>query len=284
MGERRLPAVHRALLVAILAAVGACAQSPASSAEVSGQPAAASTAAHPQTVDDLADPTRTDAGPGFVMLQNVGYRCAYDEARKGPAWVTYTLAGSPSGAGYVREEGFDPDPRTAAHVTTSDYTRSGYDRGHMAPSYAIFAFYGAAAERETYLMSNILPQRHGLNAGPWEKLEALEARSWAPQFGRIRIWCGPEYVGPPYTGEPPTIGHGVAVPLATWKIIVRASSPGHFEALAFLMPQAVGLGDAPEKYLVPVRAIEGGTQLDFLSNLPREEQDAIEQRTAPHGW
>jgi len=42
-------------------------------------------------------------------------------------------------------------------VTSHDYTGSGYNRGHCAPNYAIAVCYGAQAQLETFLMSNILP-------------------------------------------------------------------------------------------------------------------------------
>ncbi len=55
------------------------------------------------------------------------------------------------------------DTLTIAKVTHNDYTHSGYDRGHMAPNYAIATRYGQEAQKETFLMSNIVPQLGNLN-------------------------------------------------------------------------------------------------------------------------
>lgn len=234
---------------------------------------------HPHDVDELSPPTRTDGGPGLLILPNDGFVVGYDERRRNPAWVSYTFAGAISHVGHKRESGFDADTRTAAHVVSTEYTNSGFDRGHMAPSFGIFSFDGEPAEREAYRMSNILPQTHALNAGPWEKVEMLEARDWAPHEGKIRVFCGPAYREPVAT-----IGRGVAVPFATWKIVVRATSVGRFEAVAFFMPQTADIHDPPSKYLTSVRAIEAATHLDFFAALPDDEESALETPVAPVLW
>lgn len=261
-----------ALLTVALVASVVASQSCTTTQTPRGSTARASappTGAHVAEVERL--PAHTDGGPEFLLLQNAGYACLYVEQRENPACVIYVLAGSPSCLAYRREDHFETDARTASRVRSEDYVHSGYDRGHMAPSHAIFAFFGERAEHETYLMSNVVPQRHTLNAGPWERLETLETESWAPDSGKIRVYCGSAY-----GGAATTIGRGVAVPSATWKIEVRATSEGRLEALGFLMPQSAEAHDPPEKFLASIRAIEGATHLDFFTELPREEQDALE--------
>ena len=54
---------------------------------------------------------------------------------------------------------------------------SGYDRGHMAPNYAIDTVFGERAHKQTFLMSNIVPQRPELNQGPWKEIEQVVANS-----------------------------------------------------------------------------------------------------------
>ena len=52
----------------------------------------------------------------------------------------------------------------ASHCT--DYSRSGFDRGHMAPN-ADFDTFDVNDESvmNSFLLSNIAPQLHGFNAG-----------------------------------------------------------------------------------------------------------------------
>lgn len=75
-------------------------------------------------------------------------------------------------------------------ASSSDYTHSGYDRGHMCP----------AADRsrsrelmaETFTMANICPQAPDLNRGAWKKLEDY-SRSLARQGRRLKIMAVPVF-------------------------------------------------------------------------------------------
>ena len=123
------------------------------------------------------------------VLVNRGYAVGYSDARANPLWAAYRmqdLARIPEAP--KRPERFETDRRTAARVGPEAYSGSGYDRGHLAPNYGIATRYGAAAQKETFLMSNIAPQRHALNAGLWQDLErrnldAMDATG-APEFAK----------------------------------------------------------------------------------------------------
>lgn len=54
-------------------------------------------------------------------------------------------------------------------ATHSDYTRAGYDRGHLCP--AADRSRSAADMRSTFIMTNVAPQAPTLNRGEWKKLE-----------------------------------------------------------------------------------------------------------------
>ena len=125
---------------------------------------------------------------------------------------------------------FSPDARTAAHITTEDYTRSGYDRGHMSPNHVIDVYFGADAQLETFLMSNVVPQRHTLNAGVWEKIEMLEADTYEPKFGEMWV-----IIGPVFGATPEVLTDGVQVPEACFRIWVRQEQ-GTPHVLAFVCP------------------------------------------------
>lgn len=65
---------------------------------------------------------------------------------------------------------FIEDSRVPApRATHSDYTHSGYDRGHMCPA----ADRSASTEllRSTFIMTNVCPQTPALNRGLWKRLE-----------------------------------------------------------------------------------------------------------------
>ena len=64
-------------------------------------------------------------------------------------------------------------------TSTGDYTKSGYDRGHMAP--AADMKWNKQAMEESFYMSNICPQNPNLNRGDWNDLEE-KSRQMAKKY------------------------------------------------------------------------------------------------------
>ena len=112
-----------------------------------------------------------------------------------------------------RTDKFLPDPDVrGAKAYSNDYTKSGYDRGHMAP--AADMKWSKQAMAESFYMSNICPQNPNLNRGDWNDLEE-KSRQWAKKYGAVYIACGPVYDH----GKPKRIGNNkVAVPDAFYKV------------------------------------------------------------------
>lgn len=221
------------------------------------------------------------AGPShdIRLLRNRGYVAGYCEALENPAWVAYRVAdveGLPAPA--PRPEGFETDLRTASRVEPSAYTNSGYDRGHLAPNYAIATRYGGAAQRETFLMSNIVPQRHALNAGVWKELEMKIATSYPGRFGEVWVLAGPVF-----GARPSRLANGTAVPEAFFMIVVDESD-GRVRAEAFVFPQETPAGAAPGRFLVSIDEIERRTGLDFLPELDDHAEAALESKRAQVVW
>ena len=135
----------------------------------------------------------------------------------------------------------------------------------------------------TFLMTNIMPQLHELNSGPWEKLEERE-RELAKRPGtELFIIAGGVFANPP-----PTIGHGVAVPKTNYKIIVVLGhgqsaadvSPGT-EVIAAMMPNEWEVETHPwTDYATSVDEIERQSGYDFLSKVPEDVQRVVEANVA----
>ncbi|MEO7032570.1 MAG: DNA/RNA non-specific endonuclease [Polyangiaceae bacterium] len=216
------------------------------------------------------------------LLDERAYVVSYSPVKHVPNWVAWRL--DRSNLGHVkRKNDFRPDPSLPSefyHVTERDYVHSGFDRGHMCPS----------ADREdtaednslTFLFTNMQPQLHELNAGPWERLEEYE-RQRAEQGDVLYIVAGGVFSAPF-----PTIGQGVAVPAANFKIIV-ALRPGQKPAdiststdiLAVLMPNERGVGEHTwSEFLTSVDALEQASGYDFLNAIPEPIQRVLEARTA----
>jgi endonuclease G len=91
------------------------------------------------------------------LLENKAFLVGYDEQRENPAWVAYRIAGRAKFTEHERYSSFTTDSRTTAKVRQKDYKNTGFDCGHMAPSYAIYSQYGKDAQKETFVMSNVCP-------------------------------------------------------------------------------------------------------------------------------
>lgn len=214
----------------------------------------------------------------ITVLTNTGYLAGYCESRKDPVWVCYRLFTVPSLKAPPRPSGFTVDMRTRARVTQKDYMSSGYDRGHMAPNYAIAVCYGSDAQLQTFLMSNILPQTPALNRRLWQRLERIEISDYAQRFGQVWVIDGPVF-GP----ESKHLNSGVAVQTACFKIILTEEQ-GTPRLLAFIIPQDVKGDESPSTFLTTVAGIERETGLNFFSELPDDMESRVEGEKAARMW
>jgi len=216
---------------------------------------------------------------GVRVLKNAGYVTGYCEALESPAWVAYRMIDvARLAAPAPRPEAFETDLRTAARVASSAYTNSGYDRGHLAPNYGIATRYGGAAQRETFLMSNITPQRHALNAGVWKGMEMKIATSYPGRFGEVWVLAGPVF-GARFARLP----NGTAIPEAFFMIVIDESD-GRIRTEAFLFPQETPGGAGLDRFLVSIDEIERRTGLDFLPELEDAAESAVESKRAQGVW
>ncbi|MCC5835353.1 MAG: DNA/RNA non-specific endonuclease [Opitutales bacterium] len=213
------------------------------------------------------------------ILENQGFLLGYDEDRGNPAWVSYRAFQPDSMDATPRPERFTPDNRTRARVHPDLYTNSGFDRGHMAPNFAIAVMHGPEAQEETFLMSNIIPQSPNLNRRVWRDLEQRIIRRYARRFSEVWIITGPIY---PEQGKQ-HLANRVAVPKACFKIIIDEHDNG-LRALAFIIPQSVSGNEDPEQFLTSIREIETRTGLNFLSALDPEVQDTLEMHANRRVW
>jgi endonuclease G len=211
------------------------------------------------------------------VLANLAYTVGYDDRRGNPAWAVYKLPAETLPQRFPRPTRFRTDNRTAARVSPETYTNSGYDRGHLVPNHAIATRFGAAAQEETFLMSNIMPQEPALNQGPWRKLEAVLADETAARCREI--WVA---VGPVYRGAPRSLQGKTLVPGACFMLVADELPRGGVRLQAVLMPQESGRNADFRNHLVSVDAVERATGLDFFAELPDELEAEMEMRETPY--
>ncbi|MBP5511423.1 MAG: DNA/RNA non-specific endonuclease [Kiritimatiellae bacterium] len=243
---------------------------------------------------DIAAPARDFANPGFprrlpngcapddiLLLTRTGYTAGYSPSLRHPVWVAYKTFpyDTPLTPPEIRPKGFSQDKEAPRSPKTSDYARSGYDRGHMAPNLAIAGRYGKTAQEETFLLSNICPQRPGLNQGPWYEMEYRLSEVWPFRYGEVWIVVGT------VKGEAKrTLKGGIDVPSAFYQIALAKGGDGKLRTQAVLMPQTVSRHAYARSRLVSVRELEALTGLDFFPALPPETQEALEAETPSRLW
>lgn len=130
------------------------------------------------------------------------------------------------GKGLKRQSQFHPDdniPRSE-RAELRHYARSGYDRGHVAPSADMFDL---QSQFECFSLANMIPQVPENNRGPWEGIESA-VRMMAKSKGDIYVVTGPIYQGTNIE----QIGGAVMVPTKIFKAIY---DPQRKEAGAYLI-------------------------------------------------
>lgn len=214
--------------------------------------------------------------PAKNLIVHSYYMLSYNDSCEEANWVYYVLTDSMVvNNGQERTNRFKVDKMVAGgSAKTSDYTKSGYDRGHLCP--AADMGFNAKAMEESFLMSNITPQAPEFNRGIWKELET-DVRDWAKKEHRLII-----ITGPVFKDNNGTIGKDkVVVPGYFFKLIFDTT--GSPRMIAFLIPNAKT--DRPvTDFAVSVDKIENLTGYDFFSQLPDKEETQLESQVILAGW
>ncbi len=219
------------------------------------------------------EPQRGAFPHAIRALYNTAYAVGYCDAVDNPVWAAYRVFDLKEKPHLGRRpESFVLDTRTAARVEPGDYNGSGYDRGHMAPNYAIGTRYGPQAQEETFFMSNVCPQRHRLNAGLWKDLELKVADNYTGRFGQVWVIDGPIF-GP--LDRAPRLHGKVPVPEAFYMIVIQQQADGVRVLPVIVDQEAPGGGDL-DRYVTTVAEIEQRTGLNFFPKLDRAAQAKLE--------
>jgi endonuclease G len=205
------------------------------------------------------------------------YAMAYHRDRGTPNWVSWHLDSSWLGT-TPRQDDFRADttlPSGWYRVLGTDYSGSGYDRGHMTPS--ADRTKTVADNSSTFLMTNMIPQLPANNQGPWANLETY-CRTLVSSGNELYIVSGPY-------GTQGTIASGhVTVPSQTWNVIIVLPSGTNDAArvttstrvIAVIMPNSGTINSDWRTYRVSVDQVEALTGYDFFASAPDAAENLIE--------
>lgn len=242
------------------------------------------------------DPLRPTGSTGGLSLVKEYLRLSMDEAKNVPTFVSYLLS-----AADIREtpvdvdrdkSHFHADPELgSAGVVDSDYTGTGFDRGHMKPAEDSPT---QEAMDESHLLSNVAPQYPDLNRQPWRTLEAAVNDLVQATGGKASIITGNLYLDARGKPLPPealqTLGANarrIALPTHQFKTVLLELPNGNLSMFAYLVPN---LKDAPTKKAdvtpfleasrTSVDRIEELLGQDLYAQLPASIQAKLEADTS----
>lgn len=222
------------------------------------------------------DYARVPEGTPEQIVEYEGFRVSFNKDNKTPNWVAWELLGSEVDGPVSRSDNFWQDNSVKGCPATTDYTRSGYDRGHLCP--AADQKWSEKAMADCFVMTNMAPQNHSLNAGAWNTLENKE-RNWAKRDSAIVIIAGPIYE----KSDTERIGQaGVRVPSAFYKVII-APYLDEPRGIGFVYPNMSSPGNM-QNYSMSIDEVEKITGIDFFYNLPDDIEDRIESVTSFKEW
>ena len=229
------------------------------------------------TMGNPSDAITDVAQPNNYLMEKPQYAMAYSRDNGGPNWVSWHLDSSWLGTA-PRQDDFRADTTLPAgwyRVQATDFSGSGFDRGHMCPS--ADRTITIAANSSTFLMTNMIPQLPANNQGVWANLESY-SRTLVSQGNELYIISG---------------GHGlqffianghVAVPAQTWKVIIVLPAGTNdvsrvttsTRTIAVVIPNSGTINSDWRTYRVSVDQVEAITGFDFFSNVSSGIQAVIE--------
>jgi endonuclease G len=229
------------------------------------------------------DPANTT---NYLMVKTQ-YALSYNNSKGMANWVSWHLSTAWKGSA-TRCDCFTQDaslPSGYFKATTSNYTNTGFDRGHMCPSEDRDG--SSTDNAATFLMTNMTPQAPILNENVWESLEAY-CRTLMSAGNELYIISGGNGTGGSGSlgGTTNSIASGsINVPSHFWKVIVVLPIGTNDAARVSTSTRVIAV-DMPNQqsvsahtwgyYRTSVNAVESATGYDFLSNVSTSVQSVVE--------
>lgn len=217
------------------------------------------------------------------IIERKQYVLSYNQKLNVPNWVAWQLNASWYGEVPRKSGKFITDtslPLSFEKITHDDYTKSGYDRGHMVRSEERTA--SEEDNRSTFLLSNVLPQTPKLNQQTWLSLEYECERLCKVEGKELYVIAGGVF-----SKHSPRLKGKVAVPDSCWKIVIvleKGQKPKDINSKTKVIAVMMHNGhydksnNSWELYKTTINAIEERIGYDFLNELSDAIEDIIESK------
>ncbi|MGL5318991.1 MAG: DNA/RNA non-specific endonuclease [Bacteroidales bacterium] len=222
-------------------------------------------------------PESTLDGYSEQIIPRKGYTVSYNSDYCNPNWVAYVLEkGELEAPKTKRTDRFIKDPEVYMDQGgNEDYSRSGYDRGHLAP--AADMSWSPKTMSESFYFSNMSPQKPSFNRGIWKELEDL-VRKWADKESLLLVATGPVI-----QNDLPTIGpNKVAVPKYFYKVIIDPVGPDK-KGIGFVIKNEASKRKL-HSYAVTIDSVERLTGINFFEAMPDHLEETLEEQLDKGAW
>jgi endonuclease G len=163
---------------------------------------------------------------------------------------------------------------TTGSSAPRDYKDAGFIMAQLVPVEDMFS--STAAVEETFLMSNIVPQKPAFNKYIWKATENL-VREWAKEGNTLYIVAGPVLADAPFGTFG---GNKVSIPTRYYKAVLDVNGK---RAIGFLFRNS-GSGGTPRGFAISVDQLEKITGLDLFPSLPDDLEQAVESNSDFSKW
>ena len=232
--------------------------------------------------------------PSLVLVHRtndkygVNFCTEWDTQKKSQRWSCYQMHSGNSGGNvgsYTEGYTYDDQLNFAYYFTMSDGTpfdpfmNSGYDHGHICPS--ADRRYSKEANRQTFFLTNMQPQRNVFNAGVWQQMEQ-QVKNWnRGSFSDTLYVCKGGTIDRADQISR-TLSNGLIVPMYFFMAILCKNNSG-YKAIGFWIehkdtdyPKDSQGNYLLSPYVTNIRELETLTGIDFFCNLDDETENNVE--------
>lgn len=179
----------------------------------------------------------------------------------------------------------DSDIPVAYRAELSDYSGSGYNRGHICASEDRIC--SQEVNGQTFYLSNMQPQIYGFNGAVWANMES-KVRAWRDATikngGEVYVCKGGTIYDVTLDGQKKTgvlgkIANRIPIPKYFFMAVLKKSSSGMYSAMAFWAEHKNDNSTNLAPYMISIDELEKRTGYDFFCNLPDKVEEAVEGLT-----
>lgn len=196
---------------------------------------------------------------------------------------------------------FQPDNEvpTGFRAELSDYSSSGYNRGHICASEDRIC--NMNCNGQTFYLSNMHPQIYDFNGGVWVNMEN-KLRIWrdaiVKQGGTMYVCKGGTIYDVTIDGKKQAgvikrisgrstydinTTSGIPVPKYFFMAVLAKTSKG-YSAMAFWAEHKADASTNLQNYMISVNELEARTGYDFFCNLPDNIEETVENTLLVNEW